>query len=94
MRHPVRLLVAAAAVLGLPAVASAQVKVRVPGQLDPATANALGGRAPWNQPWEYDSGGNNDRRPELPYYQQNRAQQSGGPARNLIPYDGLTFAPH
>ena len=52
-----------------------------------------GGRAPWNQPWEYDSGSDNDRRPELPYYQQGRGQQTGGPNRNLLPYDGLTLAP-
>lgn len=53
----------------------------------------VGGRAPWSQPWEYDSGSGNDRRPELPYYQQGRGQQTGGPARNLLPDDGLHLFP-
>lgn len=48
-------------------------------------------RAPWSQPWEYDSGSDNDRRPELPYYQQGRGQQTGGTARNLLPCDGFTI---
>lgn len=52
-----------------------------------------GGRAPWSRPWEYDSGSGNDRRPELPYYQQGRGQQTGGPARNLLPDDGLQLFP-
>ncbi len=54
---------------------------------------AVSGRAPWNTPWEYDSGSDNDRRPELPYYQQGRGQQTGGPARNLLPDDGLHIFP-
>ncbi|MBB2961967.1 hypothetical protein [Methylobacterium sp. R2-1] len=54
---------------------------------------AVSGRAPWNAPWEYDSGSDNDRRPELPYYQQGRGQQTGGPARNLLPDDGLHLFP-
>ena len=54
---------------------------------------AASGRAPWNTPWEYDSGSDNDRRPELPYYQQGRGQQTGGPARNLLPDDGLHIVP-
>jgi hypothetical protein len=53
----------------------------------------VGGRAPWSQPYEYDSGSDNDRRPELPYYQQGRGQQTGGPARNLLPDDGLHLVP-
>lgn len=57
-----------------------------------ATGN-VGGQAPWNRPWEYDSGSDNDRRPELPYYQQGRGQQTGGPARNLLPDDGLHIFP-
>lgn len=52
-----------------------------------------GGRAPWSRTWEYDSGSGNDRRPELPYYQQGRGQQTGGPARNLLPDDGLQLFP-
>lgn len=54
---------------------------------------SVGGRAPWNQPWEYDSGSGNDRRPELPYYQQGRGQQTGGPERNLLPDDRLRIFP-
>lgn len=54
---------------------------------------AVSGRAPWSAPWEYDSGSGNDRRPELPYYQQGRGQQTGGPARNLLPDDGLQLFP-
>ncbi|GJE74553.1 hypothetical protein [Methylorubrum suomiense] len=54
---------------------------------------AASGRAPWNTPWEYDSGSDNDRRPELPYYQQGRGQQTGGPARNLLPDDGVHLFP-
>ncbi|NEU13742.1 hypothetical protein G3T14_16610 [Methylobacterium sp. BTF04] len=54
----------------------------------------VGGRAPWNRAWEYDSGSGNDRRPELPYYQQGRGQQTGGPDRNLLPDDGLRIFPN
>lgn len=53
----------------------------------------IGGRAPWSRGWEYDSGSDNDRRPELPYYQQGRGQQTGGPARNLLPDDGFHIFP-
>lgn len=51
------------------------------------------GRAPWQAPYEYDSGSDNDRRPELPYYQQGGGQQTGGPARNLLHYDGGSLTP-
>ena len=51
------------------------------------------GRAPWQAPYEFDSGSDNDRRPELPYYQQGRGQQTGGPTRNLLHYDGGTLTP-
>lgn len=60
---------------------------------DVDATGSLGGRAPWNAPWEYDTGSDNDRRPDLPYYQQNRGTQTGGPARNLLPYDGFTIVP-
>ncbi|WP_171070207.1 hypothetical protein [Methylobacterium terricola] len=53
----------------------------------------VGGRAPWSAPWVYDTGGDNDRRPELPAYQQGGGQQTGGPARNLLPDDGLHIFP-
>ena len=61
--------------------------------LDVEASGPVGGRAPWSRPWEYDSGSDNDRRPELPYYQQGRGQQTGGPARNLLPDDGLQIFP-
>jgi len=61
--------------------------------LDVAGTGSIGGRAPWSREWEYDSGSDNDRRPELPYYQQGRGQQTGGPARNLLPDDGLHIVP-
>ena len=53
----------------------------------------LGGRAPWQYPWEYDTGGDNDRQPARPYYQQGRGQQTGGPARNLLPKDRFHIFP-
>lgn len=60
---------------------------------DVDATGSVGGRAPWSQPWEYDSGSDNGRRPELPYYQQGRGQETGGPARNLLPDDGLHISP-
>ena len=60
---------------------------------DVDVTGALSGRAPWQQPWEYDSGSDNDRFPERPYYQQGRGQQTGGPARNLLPDDGWHLFP-
>ena len=61
----------------------------------PRAVGATGsiGRAPWQEPWQYDTGGDNDNRPELKPYQQSGGQQTGGPARNLLPRDGLAFSP-
>ncbi|NNM71708.1 hypothetical protein [Enterovirga aerilata] len=50
-------------------------------------------RAPWQPPWQYDTGGDNDNRPELRPWQQSGGQQTGGPARNLLPKDNLHIAP-
>lgn len=61
---------------------------RVQGEIDVTGSTE---RAPWSQPWQYDSGSDNDRRPELPYYQQGGGQQTGGPGRNLLPCDGFTI---
>ncbi|MGY2049918.1 hypothetical protein [Methylobacterium sp. JK268] len=61
--------------------------------LDIDSTASVGGRAPWSRPYEYDSGSDNDNRPNLPYYQQGRGQQTGGPARNLLPDDGLHIVP-
>jgi hypothetical protein len=72
----------------IPAAAQAQTRHRV----DPDVTGSVG-RAPWQQPWEYDSGSDNDRHPERPYYQQGRGQQTGGPSRNLVPGDGFTISP-
>lgn len=84
----------------LPLAASAQPVLRDPSglplrvrPLDVEVTNSLGGRAPWNAPWQYDSGSGMDRHPELPYYQQGVGQQTGGPARNLLPDDGLHIVP-
>ncbi len=60
---------------------------------DADATGAFGGRAPWQQPWEYDTGGDNDRQPARPYYQQGRGQQTGGPARNLLPKDRFHIVP-
>ena len=82
---------------GAPLAASAQGDgyrpLRVPVIRDIDTTGSLGGRAPWQQPWEYDSGSDNDRFPERPYYQQGRGQQTGGATRNLLPNDGLHLVP-
>ncbi|MDB5590124.1 hypothetical protein [Enterovirga sp.] len=83
-------LLAAAAVL-LPAAAGAQT--RFGGHHDPDVTGSIGGRAPWSQPWEYDSGSDNDKHPSRPYYQQGRGQQTGGPSRNLLPGDGFNLSP-
>lgn len=83
-----RVLVVGAA-LAAPLAASAQGRGRAPA---PETTGSIG-RAPWQAPHEFDSGSDNDRRPNLPYYQQGRGQQTGGPSRNLVPFDGLTISP-
>ncbi|PIU07546.1 MULTISPECIES: hypothetical protein [Methylobacterium] len=89
-----RALLAAGSIAGalmLPAAAAPLDRGAAPLQTQPAAT--VGGRAPWSAPWEYDSGSDNDRRPELPYYQQGRGQQTGGPSRNLLPDDGLHLFP-
>ena len=93
MKPTVRMFVIAVAVLAaLPAAAQGYPhKTRPAPQEIDATGSI--GRAPWQQPWEYDSGSDNDRRPELQYYQQGRGQQTGGPDRNLLPDDGLHLVP-
>ncbi|SFK29367.1 hypothetical protein [Methylorubrum salsuginis] len=83
-----------AATLGVSlAAGSAEAGPRREAVFEGPAVPAVSGRAPWNTPWEYDSGSDNDRRPELPYYQQGRGQQTGGPARNLLPDDGLHIFP-
>jgi hypothetical protein len=84
----------AVSLAGLPIGAVAGPAYRgAPMVLDVDATGGVGGRAPWSRNWEYDSGSDNDRRPELPYYQQGRGQQTGGPARNLLPDDGLHIFP-
>lgn len=86
-----------AAVIGCPAAAQAQAQVTVYGsRRAPALSDPFGpygGLAPWSRPWEYDTGGDNDKRPERPRYQQGGGQQTGGPARNLVPGDNLHIVP-
>ncbi|GJD97529.1 hypothetical protein [Methylobacterium iners] len=91
MRTPSLLLVIVLA--GTPLAAAAGPYRELRPRYDIDATGSVGGRAPWSQPWEYDSGSDNDRRPELEYYQQGRGQQTGGPARNLLPDDGLHFFP-
>jgi hypothetical protein len=93
VKQAVCLLVVGAAVLAaLPAVAQGYPHKSRPAAREVETTGSVG-RAPWQQPWEYDTGSDNDRRPELPYYQQGRGQQTGGPDRNLLPDDGLHIVP-
>jgi hypothetical protein len=96
MRHLTRTILCAGLWLA-PFAASAQggpyPGAPLAGPRDIDATGSVGGRAPWSQPWEYDSGSGNDRRPELPYYQQGRGQQTGGPGRNLLPDDGLHLFP-
>ena len=92
MRHATQTLLALAVVLA-PLTATAAGYGGAPQVRDVEATGSVGGRAPWSRPWEYDSGSDNDRRPELPYYQQGRGQQTGGPARNLLPDDGLHIVP-
>ena len=92
--RPLFLLIGAMALLSGPATAGPYGGERQAGSvLVGQPIGSPGGRASWNRPWEYDSGSGNDRRPELPYYQQGRGQQTGGPARNLLPDDGLQLFP-
>ncbi|WP_375458024.1 hypothetical protein [uncultured Enterovirga sp.] len=54
-------LLLSAAIL-VPAAAQAQGRHRG----DPDVTGSIGGRAPWQQPWEYDSGSDNDKHPSRP----------------------------
>ena len=92
MRHATCTLLALAMVVA-PFTATAAGYGRGPQIGDVEGTGSIGGRAPWSREWEYDSGSDNDRRPELPYFQQGRGQQTGGPARNLLPDDGLHIVP-
>jgi hypothetical protein len=80
----------------LPAAVQAQVPAcpsRVPIRSLQDPFGPYGGCAPGSAPWEYDTGGDNDRFPERPRYQQGGGQQTGGPARNLIPGDRFHIVP-
>lgn len=87
------LALAAALVLAAPLAASAQGYGPRPLPRDIDATGSVGGRAPWSPPYQYDTGSDNDRHPELQPYQQGGGQQTGGPARNLIPDDGLHLVP-
>lgn len=65
---------------------------REPPLRQPVTTGSLFGLTP-PVPYEYDTGGDNDRHPELAPSQRGGGQQTGGPARNLIPGDGLHISP-
>lgn len=85
------------AILGAASVPASAQNGHLPHVAGNAAGNTsvsdLSGRAPWQAQWEYDSGSDQDRRPELPYYQQGRGQQTGGPARNLIASDPFHIVP-
>ena len=59
-----------AALIGSPAAVQAQAPAcgRVPIQSLYDPFGPYGGCAPWSAPWEYDTGGDNDKRPELPRF--------------------------
>jgi hypothetical protein len=84
-----------AALASIPFPAQAQRSFDGPGAAERSVevTGSIGGRAPWSQPWEYDTGSDNDNRPELKPYQQSGGQQTGGPARNLLPDDGIHLVP-
>lgn len=92
MKKILSILLLAAVAVPLPALAGGYAR-GLPNASIVGPTGSVSGRAPWNAPWEYDSGSDNDRRPELPYYQQGRGQQTGGPARNLLPDDGSHLVP-
>lgn len=91
MRHALAAVVLAAATI-VPVLASAQGVGPRQRYRDMDITGSIG-RAPWQQPWQYDTDSYNDNRPELRPYQQSGGQQTGGPARNLIPDDGLHLFP-
>ena len=86
---------ALAALIASPAAVRAQAPTygAAPAQSLSDPFGPYGGRAPWSRPWEFDTGGDNDKRPELSRFQQGGGQQTGGPARNLIPGDNLHIVP-
>ena len=84
-----------AALIGFPVTGQAQAPAcgRAPMQSLYDPFGPYGGCAPWSAPWEYDTGGDNDRRRELPRFKQGGGQQTGGPARNLLHSDSLHIVP-
>jgi hypothetical protein len=83
---------AAALILVLAGASGAQAQRQGYGPRIVEPAGSLS-RAPWQESWEYDTGSDNDKRPELKPWQQGGGQQTGGPARNLIPKDSLHIVP-
>jgi hypothetical protein len=59
---------------------------------DMESTGSLGHR-PGYPGWQYDTGSDQDRRPELAPWQQSGGQQTGGPARNRIPSDNFHISP-
>lgn len=84
-----------AALVIAPALASAQgsrdPRAR-PSPREPLTTGSLFTLTP-PVAYDYDTGSDNDKHPERPRSQQGGGQQTGGPARNLIPGDSLHFGP-
>ena len=86
---------AAALILALAGATAAQAQVPGGRGYGPRVVESTGwlSRAPWQESWEYDTGSDNYKRPELKPWQQGGGQQTGGPARNLLPRDGLHIVP-
>ncbi len=90
MRRTARVFIAIL-MAGAPLAASAQGYGRAPARDVDVTGSV--GPAPGQPAWRYDTGGDNDRRPDLPAYQQGGGMQTGGPARNLVPSDRFQIVP-
>jgi hypothetical protein len=86
---------AAALILAIAGASAAQAQAYGHYGYGPRVVESTGwrSRAPWQEPWQYDTGGDNDNRPELKPWQQSGGQQTGGPARNLVPRDNLHIVP-
>lgn len=86
-------LIGAAVALAIlaPVAASAQAGLQRPWY-DMETTGSLGHRQGYPS-WQYNTGSDQDKRPELAPWQQGGGQQTGGPARNLIPSDRYQLFP-
>lgn len=91
MSPPIRTLILAVA-LAAPSAAFAQGYRAGPPVPEPLAPGWSYGLTP-PLPLGVDTGGDMDKRPDLAPYQRGGGQQTGGPARNLIPGDNLHIFP-